>query len=725
MTRALPGSRPAAPHRRIPSRRAVLLAGAAALPAAATLGTVAVASPAHADPAVTGGETRTLDLELSSLPQRPTAEGSSARVIAGIRATMLGATWQGEGPDVAAARGLDLDGTWSDWIPLEIAIDPEAGTVLDALEPSWLGAVQEIELVATREGEDATSVMTAHVLTTSPAAPDPLIDAGQAPSAGPATPEAVAQNEAGAQSDSASSVVIPSGGGAGGTAPTGGGRRMLRLPGGGLAPMAPTAAAEALLLAPDAPVVIARSAWGADETLGSGVSGADDLRAVVVHHTAGTNSYSQADVPQILRGIHSYHTRTLGWADVGYNVLVDKFGRLYEGRKGGLHRNIVGAHARGFNAETFGISVMGDYMSAAPPQVAMDALVEAISWKLGGAFRLSSSESAPHQVAVSGTKWPVGATVSLQRVTSHRDVNYTDCPGNAFYARMGALRTSVQSRLDRRWRAHRDAFTAAGGSAVLGTVREIAHVEGAYLVTRLTAGAVLSPAGQPDAARVSAFSEWDPSWGLPVEGIRSAGNRRVQPFESGVASVENGQVRFVPRRFADVEPQRQFYLEVNDLAARGIATGWPDGTFRPDASHARDAMVVYVHRALGAPDVALPARSPFRDLTPSTQFYREIVWAHQAGIVQGWPDGTFRPTAPIERGAVAAFLHRAAGSPQTTAAPTFSDVPASHQFAREIAWCASAGITTGWPDGTFRPDALIGREAMAAFTLRWLAAIGR
>jgi len=85
-----------------------------------------------------------------------------------------------------------------------------------------------------------------------------------------------------------------------------------------------------------------------------------------VHHTAGTNSYSAADSPRILRGIQRYHVEGRSWCDVGYNVLVDKYGQVFEGRRGGIDELVVGVHASGFNTNTVGISVLGDYTQVAP-----------------------------------------------------------------------------------------------------------------------------------------------------------------------------------------------------------------------------------------------------------------------------------------------------------------------------------------------------------------------
>ena len=91
---------------------------------------------------------------------------------------------------------------------------------------------------------------------------------------------------------------------------------------------------------------------------------------VVVHHTAGTNSYSAGQSASIVRGIYYYHAVVLDWGDIGYNFLVDKFGTVFEGRSGSVAapagRMSIGAHARGVNTGTMGISMMGDYSTVSP-----------------------------------------------------------------------------------------------------------------------------------------------------------------------------------------------------------------------------------------------------------------------------------------------------------------------------------------------------------------------
>ena len=94
---------------------------------------------------------------------------------------------------------------------------------------------------------------------------------------------------------------------------------------------------------------------------------ASAVKVMVVHHTAGTNSYTQADVPGIIRGIWYYHVKSRGWCDVAYQFLADKFGGVWEGRQGGVTKAIIGGHTYGFNTGTTAVAQLGNYSSAATP----------------------------------------------------------------------------------------------------------------------------------------------------------------------------------------------------------------------------------------------------------------------------------------------------------------------------------------------------------------------
>ena len=86
-----------------------------------------------------------------------------------------------------------------------------------------------------------------------------------------------------------------------------------------------------------------------------------EVHAGFVHHTVNANDYTRAQVPGILRSIYAYHTKSRGWSDIGYNFLVDRFGRIWEGRYGGVDRPVVGAHTLGYNDNAFAMSAIGNF----------------------------------------------------------------------------------------------------------------------------------------------------------------------------------------------------------------------------------------------------------------------------------------------------------------------------------------------------------------------------
>lgn len=183
----------------------------------------------------------------------------------------------------------------------------------------------------------------------------------------------------------------------------------------------------------------------------------------------------------------------------------------------------------------------------------------------------------------------------------------------------------------------------------------------------------------------------------------------------------------------DINPRVPHYAHMRWIIDTRISSPWvmPGQVreYRPQQSTQRDAMAAFLHRMAGHPHVTLPARSPFTDVRPTHPHYREIVWAYQQGITKGWvmKDGTrqFRPQLPIARDQMAAFLYRYAGEPATSSPtrPCFTDVSPRRTFAKEMCWMRSEGISTGWPDGSYRPAEPVKRDAMAAFLHRYAESI--
>jgi hypothetical protein len=195
------------------------------------------------------------------------------------------------------------------------------------------------------------------------------------------------------------------------------------------------------------PEIYSRAQWGADESLmGWDPEFAPTIKAATIHHTADGNNYTAADVPGILRSMYAYHAVSRGWGDIGYNVVVDKFGRAWEGRSGGLASTVVGAHAGGFNTGTFGVSMIGNYEIVEPPRAMLETVASVIAWKLSlygvdpnGRTTLTSSGGGTARFAA-------GQQVPLPTVFGHRDVGATACPGKNVYSKMGEIRAMVAAR---------------------------------------------------------------------------------------------------------------------------------------------------------------------------------------------------------------------------------------------------------------------------------------
>jgi hypothetical protein len=192
-----------------------------------------------------------------------------------------------------------------------------------------------------------------------------------------------------------------------------------------------------------APPIITRADWHADESIrrAGPYYYADGIHLAIVHHTAGSNSYSKAQSASIVRAIELYHVQGNGWNDIGYNFLVDKYGQVFEGRYGGITRPVVGAHAQGFNSGSVGISVIGDYGSTAITPAARAALVSLIAWRLDLAHVDPLSKVA--RVSAGNPRYPAGTAVTLNAISGHRDAYPTSCPGASLYGQLPSLRTAV------------------------------------------------------------------------------------------------------------------------------------------------------------------------------------------------------------------------------------------------------------------------------------------
>ncbi len=186
------------------------------------------------------------------------------------------------------------------------------------------------------------------------------------------------------------------------------------------------------------PVIVPRQAWNANEKIRRhGPRYAPVLRGAVVHHTAGGSGTGPESSAAIVKAIQLYHVKGNGWDDIGYNFLVDRFGQVFEGRFGGADKNVIGAHAQGFNTGSVGVAVIGSYMSTKPSRRAEQAIAKLLAWRLD----VGHVDPASSAMVSSGgnPRFRAGEAVYLRAISGHRDTGFTACPGDALYARLGAL----------------------------------------------------------------------------------------------------------------------------------------------------------------------------------------------------------------------------------------------------------------------------------------------
>ncbi|MFH9981460.1 N-acetylmuramoyl-L-alanine amidase [Streptomyces sp. NPDC017179] len=382
--------------------------------------------------------------------------------------SMLGITWNDpsarvDGTIEARTRAAG-SGQWSQWLRLDgSGGQGEAAAERGGTEPAWVGPSDGVEVRVTAGGRtsdrlpaglrldmiDPGRAATGGTGAMEPAAyavdapddpsesPDPTAGqpadtppeetpAGDDPATEPVESETPAESTPPSQAPSSSAPASPPPSTTPSPSATG--------------PKAPPSAAPR-------PAIVSRAGWGADEKISPEAADylpGGKIKAVVVHHTAESNNYTCADAPAIVRGIYAYHVKQLKWKDLGYNFLVDKCGTVYEGRKGGVDLPVMGAHAYGFNSETTGISILGTYTDVAPSDTALTSVARIAAWKLGqygvdpaGTATLTAGDSGSNYARKT---WAKGAKLSLPAIHGHRDGFNTQCPGNAYYAKLPTVR---------------------------------------------------------------------------------------------------------------------------------------------------------------------------------------------------------------------------------------------------------------------------------------------
>ncbi|KAA1425762.1 N-acetylmuramoyl-L-alanine amidase [Nocardioides antri] len=366
----------------------------------ATAATASVAWVSATGPAAAGRRRRlhplpegvdALDLPLATLPGVARRGGGlRTPVIETTRFTVLGATWR-RGDGGVRARWRQESGGWTDWrrLPrLTHGPDPDSEEAADASAATdlvWVGPSDAVQVELTGDQRDPVLAL----LRPRRLPADALADLEP-----PEDDAELAREEGGV-------------------------------------PM---------------PGLFYRKAWSPNPRLRSGRPEYNRrIRQVHVHHTVSGNDYERADVPGMIRAMYRYHTQSLGWSDIGYNFLVDRFGRLWEGRAGGPRRAVRGAHTLGFNHASVGVAAIGNLQEGRVGKPMIRALVRVASWKLdmyGGRPRRTV------WIRSTGSdRFAAGQLVELPTIDGHRDTNDTACPGRHLYDALPAVRRRTARRM--------------------------------------------------------------------------------------------------------------------------------------------------------------------------------------------------------------------------------------------------------------------------------------
>ena len=350
------------------------------------------------------------------------------------------------------------------------------------------------------------------------------------------------------------------------------------------------------------PRIISRAQWGANESWRSGTpSRARNVHMGVVHHTATSNSYSSAAA--VMQSMYRYHTQSLGWSDLGYNIVIDRAGNVYEGRAGGLESGVIGAHARGFNTGSFGVSIIGNYEHANPTVASVNALERVIAW-----------QSRVYGVNPNGTTTAMGGG-SRPTIVGHRQVGQTACPGRIMnylpQIRRNAATTAVQ-------------FPDVSGvhrSAVLD----------------LADAGVINGCGS---------NRYCPSQGLTRGQLATLLSRALGLQESSSR-----------QHFSDVPSSHAHRAGIHALAEAGVITGFPDGRFGPSRRVTRAQMATFLTNALSLEQGIYQGQ--FRDVSSSNVHARAIEAVARERITLGCENGRYCPHDTLRRDQAASLLHRA------------------------------------------------------------------
>ncbi len=149
--------------------------------------------------------------------------------------------------------------------------------------------------------------------------------------------------------------------------------------------------------------------------------------------------------------------------------------------------------------------------------------------------------------------------------------------------------------------------------------------------------------------------------------------------------------------FTDVADNSKYYFNPVYWAVDHnpqITSGTSDTTFSPSNPCTRAQIVTFLWKAAGAPEPKT-TKNPFKDVSPSSYYYKAVLWAVENGITTGTSATTFGPKNPCTRAQSMTFLYNAKKKPASYATINFTDVKPTSYYYNAVRWAVRNGITAG------------------------------
>lgn len=182
------------------------------------------------------------------------------------------------------------------------------------------------------------------------------------------------------------------------------------------------------------PEIRPRSDWAGDLAPTGELVPENDVRFLLVHHTASTNDYAPDGIAEQIRGWYQFHTGPeKGWPDIAYNFFVDRYGGMWEARAGSLAGPVRGDATGGSQGFALLCCSIGDHTLEPMTPEATQSMVRLLAW-LGETYGVDTTPGTTVSFTSRGSsRWPAGTEVTARTISGHRDMSTTSCPGDFLY----------------------------------------------------------------------------------------------------------------------------------------------------------------------------------------------------------------------------------------------------------------------------------------------------